>query len=293
MRKFYYVILVTSLTSCFKEVDIDLPNPEPTLVLGGMVESGKNIEVMVTKTLASDDTLFVLQYDADVTIEVDGDKYQLEKKDEYYYTSDIIAEANKTYSVHVKVDGYPEVSAIDSVPESSNFVIEKYIETANVDNEGCSYSSITIDILEIPETLTYYELRLKCETEVFETVKYYYADLTSNDIIIRDEGIVNETYGKVGLIFSNRIIDTANQKLTFYFENYPDDELNRINEVEVQLRRVSYDYYLYKKKLYLNIENQYGDVWDGSGNPVDADSNVTNGYGIFVGYNQTVHIKEL
>ncbi len=293
MRKFYYVILVTLLTSCFKEVDIDLPDPEPTLVLGGMVESGKNIEVMVTRTLPNDDTLFVLEKGANVTIETDGNLYQLEKKDEYYYTSNVIAEVNKTYSINVIVDGYPEVSAFDSVPESSDFVIEKYIETAYVDNEGCSYSSMTIDILEIPETITYYEVRLKCETDFFSTTNYYYADLTSNDIIIKDEGVVNETYGKVGLIFSNRLIDTTNQKLTFFFENYPDDELNRINEVEVQLRRVSYDYYLYKKKLYLNIENQYGDVWDGSGNPVDAYSNVTNGYGIFVGFNQTVHIKEL
>ena len=45
----------------------------------------------------------------------------------------------------------------------------------------------------------------------------------------------------------------------------------------------------------LHFENQIGDIWDGTGNPVNLYSNVENGYGIFAGYSEntdTVIVNE-
>jgi len=293
MKTTVYIILAIFLSSCFKEVDINLPQPAPKLVIGGLIESGKPIEIMVSKTLPMEDTAFYIKQNAIVTLETENETVQLTRRDNYYYTSEIIASQNQSYTIHARVDGYPEVYSSDIVPPKAEFTIDNYTETASVDGEGFNYSSLTIVLNNIPEELCYYELRLYCRTEAFDNNDFYYSDLLSNDIIVRDEGIVNETYGKIGLLFSNKLITTPNRKLTFFFENDPNDELNKIRDVEVQLRCVSKNYFEYKKMLYLNIQNQSSDIWDGSGNPVDAFSNITNGYGIFAGFSQTNQFKQL
>jgi len=285
------------LTSCYQEVDIDLPAREAKLVVSSFITTSDVVEVNVGQTQASSDTLYSIEGDCQVKLESNQSVHKLKKVRQGVYQSDFKPEYLVPYKVTVVADGYDTVWAKDSIPMPISFTIGRYIPTANINYEGENVSSIVILLENIPKDDSFFELRLKSHNaiEVDGVVRqdYNYEYIYSKDIIFRNEGVVNETESRVGLLFTNELIDTPNRSVTIEFFNDIDDEYNAIDEVEVELRTVSYSYFMYKKKLYLNIDNQVGDVWDATGNPVEAFTNIHNGYGIVAGYSQVARAKLL
>ena len=85
------------------------------------------------------------------------------------------------------------------------------------------------------------------------------------------------------ILLSDELFDGKNVRLKLYSE-YSDYD----TELYIYFRSVSRTYYQYKKKLLRHIENQYSNIWSGTGNPVTLFSNIENGYGIFAGYCEQV-----
>ncbi len=293
------LLLLLLLSSCFKEVNIDLPKRKPKLVIGSYITANKPISVLLTQSVSSKDTIYTLKTKAQVNIEVDGQEYPLVQVKDSLYRSNIKAQYGKKYTVKASVEGYETVHACDSIPRPIDFSIKKYIPISSVDNEGENISSIIIAIKNVPDAPTFFELRMKSTVNDPSNLdeegssSVYYESLQSHDITVRNEGIVNLSFSKVGLLFSNEFMQGNSHTLTFDFYNLIDDEYNAIDQVEVELRTVSAQYFKFKKRLYPNLDNQAGDLWDGTGNPSDAYTNIINGYGIFAAYSQVTHTKNL
>ncbi len=291
MRLHIKLLLISVLlSSCITEVDIDLSDVTSNLVVNGLMEAGDTIKVHISQTQPANDTVFQIKDDAQVQLSCGDNLTTLTRIDDFNYQSNWIAQPGSTYAVAVSCDGYENTNASDSIPVScTKFEISEYKPYAYVDGEGYNYSSITIELLNIPHYKCYYELRFKSYDE-FYSQGYYYPLITSNDIIARNEGIVNEVYDRAGMLFTNELIKDDNRKLTFFFINSPDDELNKVTAADVILIQCTSDYFTYRKQLYLNFAGQEYDIWGGA--PVDAYSNTNNGYGIFAGSNSFIVSKE-
>ncbi|SMO32751.1 protein of unknown function [Saccharicrinis carchari] len=297
MKPILLPLLLLFLSSCYKEVDIDLPKRKPKLVIGSYITANEPIGAVITQSVPANDTVFTLKTKAQVSVAVNGEEYPLTHIKDSLYRSTIKVRHGRTYTIRASAPGYETVHASDSIPRPVGFGIKKYVATANVDNEGENISSITIDIKNIPDVPTFFELRM-LSTVIYnwdekDWTSVYYEGLHSQDITIRNEGLVNLSANKVGLLFTNELMQGSSHSLSFDFYNLIGDEHNSIDKVEIQLRTVSAAYYKFKKRLYPNLDNQVGDLWDGTGNPIDAYTNVVNGYGIFAGYSQVSHSKNL
>ena len=186
---------------------------------------------------------------------------------------------------------YSKATASDKIPAQVNFNIINYVHRAGIDPEGFKFSSITIRFNDSPIEKNYYEIMLMKEFAVSKK-KSKKLGLWSNDAVIKNEGYVNEVYDN--LIFSDELINGKSHTLAFNFYHRL-DESNIASRFFIHFRSVSENYFFYKKKLILHFENQFGDIWDGTGNPVNLYSNVENGYGIFAGYSEntdTVIVNE-
>lgn len=278
MKKIILIITVLVILSCQKEVAVELPPHEARLVVNSLVLSGLPTTVHLSNSKEMEDTLVALETNALVIITqaetVDTLEY-ISKGN--YRTKNIIAEQEKSYSIEVQSNIFPDVLANDVVPKQVGFQIENYTPIAKIDGEGYSYSATDISFDDIINVPNYYEISVLSNSPYGLTRHYVH----SNDVYVLNENDANFYY--YNILLSDELFDGKNVRLKLYSE-YSDYD----TEVYIYFRSISETYYKYKKKLLRHAENQYGDIWSGTGNPVTLFSNIENGYGIFAGYCEQV-----
>ena len=292
MKLTYYLFLILFLlTSCTKEVVIDLPDHEGKPVINSLFSPDTLLCVHVSRSRVITDTFF-LQETAPVVVLKYAEKIDTlqSTSNGYYVSQNLVPQVETRYTIEVFSMEHNKATASDKIPAKVNFNIINYVHRAGIDPEGFKYSSITIKFSDPSDKKNYYEILLVHENE--NSHSYNLKALWSEDIVTKNEGYVNELYSN--LIFSDEMINGKTHTMIFNFFN-GQDELNTAFNLFVHFRSVSENYFLYKKKLILHFENQFGDIWDGTGNPVNLYSNVENGYGIFAGYSEntdTVTVNE-
>ena len=115
--------------------------------------------------------------------------------------------------------------------------------------------------------------------------------IRSEDIVIKNEGLLDyypSTYPFCDEFFNGQTYTlNFNYLLPQCIAGYNGNYVNLVQDYQliVYFRSISENYYKYKRKLIIHIENQYSDIWDGIGEPVQMFSNIVgDGYGIFAGY---------
>lgn len=121
----YLVLLVFSLTSCEKVIDLDLNTTPPIIVVDGQVTNstieGSVVRLSYTKNAKSDNSIVPLT-GATVTIQEDnGTVYTLpEVTDGVYKDANLVGSSGKTYHLKVEVDGTILTSS-STMPAMVNF----------------------------------------------------------------------------------------------------------------------------------------------------------------------------
>ena len=292
MKSFYYLsFILFLLTSCTKEVVIDLPDHEEKPVINSLFSPDTLLCVHVSRSRVITDTFFLLQTAPVVVLKYAEKTDTLQSTGNGYYVSrNHVPQVQTRYTIEVFSMEHGKATASDKIPAKVNFNIINYVHRAGIDPEGSNFSSITIRFSDPPDEKNYYEIMLVYESK--NSHWYYLKGLWSEDIVIKNEGYVNELYSN--LIFSDELINGKTHTIIFNFF-HGQNEWNTALNLFVHFRSVSENYFFYKKKLILHFENQFGDIWDGTGNPVNLYSNVENGYGIFAGYSEykdTVIVNE-
>jgi hypothetical protein len=294
MKSFYYLFFILFLlTSCTKEVVIDLPDHEGKLVINSLFSPDTLLCVHVSRSRVITDTFFIQETAPIVVLKYVGETDTLQSTGNGYYMSlNHVPWVQTRYTIEVFSTEYGEATASDKIPAKVPFEVINYMQEAGIDIEGCNFSSIIIRFSEPPGEKNYYEIKVVHESNSGGKLRYEKLWLWSNDAVIRNEGYVNEVYDN--LIFSDELINGKSQTLAFNFYHFV-DEKNIASRFFIHFRSVSENYFFYKKKLMLHFENQISDIWDGTVNPVNLYSNVENGYGIFAGYSEntdTVIVNE-
>lgn len=294
MKSTYYLFFILFLlTSCTKEVEIDLPDHEEKPVINSLFSPDTLLCVHVSRSRVITDTFFLLQTAPLVVLKYADETDTLQSTGNgYYRLQNHVPQVQTRYTIEVSSTEYGKATASDKIPEEVPFEVINYIQEAGIDVEGYNFSSITIRFNEPPGEKNYYEIKVVHESNPGGKLRYEKLWLWSNDAVIKNEGYVNEIYSS--LIFSDELINGKSHTLAFNFYHFV-DEKNIESRFFIHFRSVSENYFFYKKKLILHFENQFGDIWDGTGNPVNLYSNVENGYGIFAGYSEktdTVTVNE-
>ncbi len=94
------------------------------------------------------------------------------------------------------------------------------------------------------------------------------------------------------LLFNDKLINGKEHTLQIYYtppQRYEDG--NRYiskHYISIHLRNVTEDYYKFKTSMLQHLYNNEENILYGMGEPINAQSNINNGYGLFAGFNNDI-----
>ncbi len=193
-----------------------------------------------------------------------------------FYQAQTVVQPLETYTLRVTIPGYQTIVCSNTIPETPEILAIQHINYAGIDEEGNTYPALKVTFKNKPDEALYFQIAIKLLQ--YDTVTF--AQL----IHITDPVLLHE--GVPIPVFSNELIKTDSYTMHL---NYTSGSQNNIDPLLVELRAISYDYYLYLKQLYLYETGRYPtEVGTGAVTNFNLYSNIEDGYGIFAGYSRVV-----
>jgi hypothetical protein len=262
---FAFILCMAALSSCISEVDVDIPEQFPKLVIGSFINpEDDGIAVLVTSSSPifsqnenidiheslENATVVISDGTNEVTIPYDENRYL------YYISMDeFTIHYGGTYTLEVNVSGYKTVTATTTVPLSTLDFDEAIVSDIDTNNQDY------FDFIA-------YNFRFKWQDDPQESNLYrlYVTESNSGSYAITDKFITDE--------------DREGEAITEngYVESYYFDQNASFDAL---LINCSEDYFKYHRSLQ-NVT--YGDPFS---EPAIIYSNVKNGLGCFGGYSSS------
>ncbi len=297
------IILSTiSFVSCKKVVEFNLPEQDPKIIVYSLFNPDSIFKVYIGKTTNLNDTSANYIDNAQCKLyENNIYLFDLVNTGQGIYTAEnnFTPQAGNKYKIEVSCKDLPTVYAEDSIPlNKPNFSITQILDSIRVTYDGEYYTDIFIDINDSASTKDYYEFEIIVREDTVEMsdpedseyfnnlLSTYYAYINSDDPILLNEavsGFYPEHYPFSDTLFQGQIHNFDLYFLVGLFLGYETQKAKSTYFITV--KKITYNYYLYRKKLLAHQNNQIGDFWEGGTSPVQMYSNIHNGYGIFAGYN--------
>ena len=291
------------ILSCTKEINIQLPEHRPQLVVNGLFQPDSLIGVTLGKSKSLlDDTPAQPITNASILLYENSEKIDSLVWHNNKYRSKVYPNPNTNYRllVYHQDDTLSTGDILPSLPLYSNV---SHKDSLYFGGEGEFFNQLSLTIIDNPKEDNFYELTIlthkkhsqeeaeeQSQTIFNRFVSIPYFDENNNDYIIQSEGLLN--YYPETLLFSDKHFSSSEQELNINYRlsylSFYDNHQDRAVSLILKLRAVSSHYYHYKRNLTIHLNNQESDVWDGTGEPISVYSNVTNGLGIFAGYNEVI-----
>lgn len=210
------------------------------------------------------------------------------------------------YSIRVSKKGFRTVNANDYVPQKVKIDNFSVIPYAGKDDSSWSsehgavgvFSKVNIEFTDPANTTNYYEIALKIK-EGKEFVRIYtYEDIIKNEAYY-PSALSLELKKPFYLPFKDNKINGKTLSIdVFYYAPMWEDASVYIasHTIQMHLRSVTEEYYKYHTSLLQHFYKQKDDIIFGMAEPLNAYTNIENGYGVFAGYNEDVvelHIDEM
>jgi hypothetical protein len=292
----FFVVIIFLISSCEKEVQVDIPNAKNKIVLNCIMNEDSLFTVLVsrTKKLYVDDNADVAITNATVSIYENNVFVEnlVHVSSDIYTSKTFKPKVGNTYKVIVKADGYADAvaeellikqAAIDDIVVSDS----AYVKNGNI------YSKLSFSINDPVGTNNYYELQMlgigtsyitgidtTGQTLPSDSIRYEFPvnmlvtaealkeNYTSNNLVGNDDYTVDV------LQFSDKFFDGTKYKVEVYFTG---DHLSQ-DSLIINVKSVSKSFYEYKKTVL--DQNNTGPFSE----PVRVYSNVTGGVGILGSY---------
>lgn len=287
----FYIIIFLISVSCTKIIEVKLPEIEGKLVVNCLFTEGEFFKVYVGKSIAYLDSYEEnIVNNASVEIFSDGTSvgYLPYNQDGFYYDTNIVGSTGITYSIIIEAEGFEKVSAQDRIPEKPVISKKQFIRDAYIDGEGDSFTEIILGIEDTPDLKNYYDIT--CYVPLtFRDNKYTLQNCISNDpvfVMEDDQQYYPNYYVFTDVFFNGEIYDLQLLCLQGYMGLVPDGY-----HVLVIVNALSETLFTYKKRWIKHHYNQNPDLLTPT-EPVQMTTNITNGYGIFAGYNSSRLIFE-
>lgn len=172
------------------------------------------------------------------------------------------------------------------------------VEITSIQNTVDFFGTVNFIPL-VSESTIYYELLIFCQRKGLlipnHTEQYWQTTLKTSDRIVTQEDyypslLLLEAENPQSLLFridKNNTINTINFEYSAGSEGYSGQISSIDNNLRIELRVVSYNYFRYKTSLYKQKYAAEGDLLYGMSAPVKVYSNVSGGVGILGSYCKT------
>lgn len=316
-RILLFFVLAGFVHSCYKisDVDIEIPTVSPRLVVvSTMVPWQSNhkylgVTVYPSRRIADESPILPVT-DARVLLFCDGVLFQ-----ELEYNADVNNQfypmayppmggplAGETYRVEVSAPDFESVWAETSIPEIVEIVDVEIERIAYFDKNNRPVSKVNLTFNDPTNIPNYYELVLSNTGEEF-TPTFFHTLHSFEPFIVSEpyypiSSIIELPVFKT-LLFNDRSFDGNTTQVSFYYSPgtdifAPQGQVRLTGGfLSVQLRNVTEEYYLHYTTLYQ--ASRYGEVnlFEDVTQPINVYSNISGGYGVFAGFNNSVMVKEL
>lgn len=282
------LILSFSLSACHSLVEDEFENFEPVPVLNGLLQADSIMRVQISLTANLTDSTPKYVDNALVIIESTAKGTDtLIYTTQGWYVSSRQAKSGETYTCKVFIEGFPMLSAVTTVPETTNFDSIVFTEFAGRGTEGEKISSVEF---RIPNDITkkqFWEVQLVTQSTRFN-VNQQTNELNEYSVNVIEQIYMIPGQDSVLLSEANPLTVFSNKKMksNFYIVKF------YINESFVNLRYRDAAYIVLKsidESFYKFIKQYY--IYDTAGwisigkspQRYPLHSNIKNGMGIFTG----------
>lgn len=280
MLRFCFILysLVFILSSCSKEIEIDIDEPDPTLVAFSVLSENQKIQIRFSELIPILDDydyseylegILVILYENSVAIDT------LLPDSSGVYRSQISAEFGKQYFFTAYLDGYPEISSSTILPTKPDVVDSYLVDSALVTTEGEHKAMFKIIIDDPVYEVNYYEISLL--KVVDDTTRYYLSPYTITDPVIDAEGL--SQYELYSILVSDEFINGTQHEFSVYYDY--EYGINGAQMIIGEVRTLSHGLFEFKKSLVKHMANQQGYDFIGILQPVTQYTNIENGLGVF------------
>ncbi|NLU39739.1 MAG: DUF4249 domain-containing protein [Bacteroidales bacterium] len=300
------VFLLLTFASCIKEVDFNVGNVPQRLVINSVMEAYNPITVNVSGLQSILDTSLLFINNANVIIEEEGGNTDtLDYTSNGDYVSSIVSMPGRIYRLVVEASGYPTVFSCDTVPLRVNIKYASKKESVTLDEEGSPHNDFSVTFSPIEDKINYYELFFMNQRRN-EDLNYNFdfeASAVSIDPLIQASGTAD--YNSITYLFSDATVSESEYTIAMKMINYITGGgeyakpiiTGTVRVHAAVLRTVSKAYYDYrcsweKHQCYKNDSTKIEDIIYVPliGEPEEMYSNIENGLGVFVAYNQDYYI---
>jgi hypothetical protein len=302
------LVVVFIVSGCIQEIELKTGDIEPKLVANSLFTSGK-LSIQLSNSTALTQNNFLEISNALVVVSkgsVDQILDTLQFTSGNTYVSDIdLNETNTSYFLSVKAPGLAPLEAESYLPSSADVGVAYYRFPAGYDINGDPYLEVVVEINDSDED-DFYELFI---FDTWNDDTYYRTNnfVVENDPVIVAEGL--EDYKNTSFLFSDKLFNGKRYTLRLKFENAsasgPLLEGSGVLEDKttyIALRSLSKEYYQYRKSWVSHRYHQQSKPAIISNDVILSDlvdflfkgetepfkSNITNGYGVFAGYDQKI-----
>lgn len=306
---FIFFILSTLLFSCSKEIDFKNNIIENKLVLNGLLcpDSLISVHLSRTNTILSDEILVI--ENATVSLYCNG-KY-LETLPYFnngiYKSKTVFPQPDSVYTITAEAEGYPAISATDTVPRSTRIIYGTHSSGNTYDEYGDPHHDYEITISD-PPVKNFYELYFIIQSSPNIYFDKYIIDFqiypVIADPVLRSDSELD--YWVFTYVFTDNFFNGTNylMKNKFLSAAVGGEFANQFVPTDSEdkyaiLRTTSLAYYNYRKSWVRHSNNQQiGNRVEEPlfmtlvGDPKPMYSNVKGGYGIFAAYNQIYYKLE-
>ena len=197
-----------------------------------------------------------------------------------------------TFEIVASAPNFKTVSAKTHIPEKVLIENFKIIPVVDFNEENFPFSEVELQFSDNIATENFYEIVLTRAGNIYDFKEFF-------KLFTKDLSVLSESYyprsvrfdlkAPVRLLFNDKLF---NGKLkTFRFNYYPPFVRGLggpqipFHSISVQLRNVTKEYYLYYTSALQNRNNQTEDLLFGIPEPINVYSNISQGLGIFSGFN--------
>ncbi len=283
-------LLISICYSCTKEIDIDYPEMPKQLNLNSVLTAGQSVTASLSSTLPFGEGGLSPSYKNGLitliengvlidTLKICGATFRPSANDTAWtYCSNHIVKQENEYELRAYVNGFPEVSGKTYIPKKA--IVHKILSEEDGD-EGVPFE---IQMEDPDADENFYILEMRYEAfGVDSTIGYLSTtDPTLNLYSSAQLGVPqfrNNRSDANKMFFTDKYFDGNIKKLVLRVDFDYGVEANKL-----VLRSVSKQHYEY----YRNLEINKGVANNPFSEPLRVKSNVTNGFGLVGGVNETV-----
>ncbi|NLF43995.1 MAG: DUF4249 domain-containing protein [Bacteroidales bacterium] len=286
---FFFIASILLFNSCRDLVDTDIADFGQVPVLNSIIIDGAPIEAHVS--IASSLDTMQLEGIGNATVELYEDSVFVEPMQysgDGWFSSNHLAEAGKSYSLHLSIEGIGTVKANCTIPEPLGLLSFEHIPIAGKDDEGLTYPAISFTFENNPDEERYFEVCIR----LFEENNYEGNNYERNAYlgIITDPVLLNE--GLPLMLFSNELMNDTEYTMTINYgtgsasSSSPGVWITNLYPLILELRSVSKEYYVFARQKYLYDTGRFPEFGLNAQTAFPLYSNVEGGYGIVASYSK-------